>query len=340
MPENIQPPCPLCGYQAVLGGSFDFSTYDCRRCGNFSSTARSAFDQSKHLPLHLLSGVSRNYWEATKTRFIFTVQNIESIIELKKAFPSPIPNEVDVPAKADLILHFIRRKTNWPGGCVAVSSFLDYPIAFCNREEELMFCISYLIKQEFLTEIEPIEFGDCTAYCITPEGWAYLSGIGVDVKEQGFIAMAFGLDESDELYRTGLIPGIRFAGYNPIRVDSKEHNNRIDDEIVAEIRKSKFVIADLTGKNAGAYFEAGFAMGLGKRVVWTCSQADLDKSGGVHFDTRQYNIVTWEADKFDDFVKRLTLRIEATIGHGTFVQDTAIDTSPLPMPKKRTDLKT
>lgn len=158
------------------------------------------------------------------------------------------------------------------------------------------------------------------AYRITPSGWAYLSGINADAKEQGFIAMAFRLLTSDALHIEGLNPGIKNAGYNPMRIDRKDHNNRIDDEIVAEIRKSKFVVADLTGKNAGAYFEAGFAMGLGKPVIWTCQQSEID-AGNVHFDTRQYSIVSWDPDNLADFATRLTQRIEATIGRGRGVRE-------------------
>ena len=133
--------------------------------------------------------------------------------------------------------------------------------------------------------------------------------------------MAF-MSELNPLSEIGLHVGIENAGYKPLRIDRKDHNNRIDDEIVAEIRKSKFVVADLTGKNAGAYFEAGFAMGLGKPVIWTCRQSEID-AGNVHFDTRQYSIVSWEPDKFEDFAKRLTQRIEATIGRGKYVAEPA-----------------
>lgn len=157
-------------------------------------------------------------------------------------------------------------------------------------------------------------------YRITPKGWAYLSGIGAEAKDQGFIAMAF-KPELKPVSDSGISPGIENARYKPLRIDSKEHNNRIDDEIVAEIRKSKFVVADLTGKNAGAYFEAGFAQGLGKPVIWTCQQSEID-AGNVHFDTRQYSIVSWEPDKLDDFANRLTQRIEATIGRGRYINET------------------
>jgi hypothetical protein len=60
---------------------------------------------------------------------------------------------------------------------------------------------------------------------------------------QGFVAMSF--DPSmDVAYTSGFDPGIRAAGYRPFRIDGKEHINGISDEILAEIRRSRFLVAD------------------------------------------------------------------------------------------------
>jgi nucleoside 2-deoxyribosyltransferase len=83
-----------------------------------------------------------------------------------------------------------------------------------------------------------------------------------------------------------------------VRIDKKEHSNKIDDEIIAEIRRSKFLVADFTCEKekvrGGVYFEAGFAMGLGIPVIWTCAQQSI---GDLHFDTRQYNHIVWDTPK-------------------------------------------
>ena len=70
-----------------------------------------------------------------------------------------------------------------------------------------------------------------------------------------------------------------------------DHVNRIDDEIIAQIRRSKFLVADLTGHRNGVYFEAGFMLGLGRPVIWLCNESEFDK---VHFDTRQYNTIKYQ----------------------------------------------
>ncbi len=149
---------------------------------------------------------------------------------------------------------------------------------------------------------------------IAPEGWQEITrlqqaNVGSRV---GFVAMRF-TGEFQPLFNQGIEPGIRAAGYESFRVDRKEHNNRIDDEIIASIKQSRFLIADFAECRGGIYFEAGFAMGLGLPVIWLTRADQLDN---VHFDNRQYNFITWCDGEWDELIKRLRFRIEATIGRG------------------------
>ena len=118
-----------------------------------------------------------------------------------------------------------------------------------------------------------------------------------------------------EAYENGVSRAVVDTGFNPLRIDRKEHINRIDDEIISEIRRSRYLIADFTCDPAkprgGVYFEAGFAYGLKIPVIWTC-RADLIKD--VHFDTRQFNHIVWKDP--DDLYGKLFNRIGAVIGHG------------------------
>lgn len=125
------------------------------------------------------------------------------------------------------------------------------------------------------------------------------------------------LDPSmDEVWEEGFEPGIQDSGYKVRRIDRSEFNNKIDDEIIAEIRRSRFLIADFTSdspENArgNVYYEAGFAHGLNIPVIFTCRKDLLED---IHFDTRQYNHIDWE--KPEDLRKQLKDRISATIGDG------------------------
>ena len=95
---------------------------------------------------------------------------------------------------------------------------------------------------------------------------------------QAFVAMWFDPSLADA-YSNGFNRAVEETGYKPLRIDLKEHVNKIDDEIISEIRQSRFVIADFTARvidkgseeiyeaRGGVYFEAGFALGLDIPVI-------------------------------------------------------------------------
>jgi hypothetical protein len=148
---------------------------------------------------------------------------------------------------------------------------------------------------------------------VTPDGFIHANTTNTTASANGFIAMWFNRS-MDAARDDGLDPAIRSAGYTPVIVSGVEHINKIDDEIIAQIRRSKFLVADFTGHRGGVYFEAGFAMGLGLPVFWTCRQDELDK---LHFDIRQYNCIDWVDPP--SLRTRLARRIEAVLGRGPIV---------------------
>ena len=149
---------------------------------------------------------------------------------------------------------------------------------------------------------------------VTPLGWKEIEQLKRvnRASRAGFVAMSF-WEQYMSLFDFGIAPAITAAGYEPRRVDRYEHNNRIDDEIIALIKQSRFVVTDLTENRGGIYFEAGLALGLGLPVIWLVRNDRMDE---VHFDNRQYNFITWEEGAWDDLARRLRYRIEATIGRG------------------------
>jgi hypothetical protein len=118
-------------------------------------------------------------------------------------------------------------------------------------------------------------------------------------------------EKMKQVYASSIEPGIRDAGFAPMLISEKEHVNKIDDEIIAEIRRSAFLVADFTEHRQNVYFETGFAIALGLQVIWTCRK---DHIKDLHFDIRQYNSIDWKDEA--DLKKRLKDRIEATFGHG------------------------
>ena len=148
------------------------------------------------------------------------------------------------------------------------------------------------------------------------EGYERLEEIKKPVQDSTKVFVAMWFDPSmDEVWNKGINPAITKARYEPIRIDQKEHTNKIDDEIIAEIRRARFVVADFThgegGARGGVYYEAGFAHGLGIDVIFTCREDQIDD---LHFDTRQFNHITWNTP--EELKKKLTQRISAVFGDG------------------------
>lgn len=152
-------------------------------------------------------------------------------------------------------------------------------------------------------------------YSISAEGWKKIDDFRFKQNEikQGFIAMRFGTVTED--IREGFRQAITESGYVMRAIDEKEHNNQIVPEIFYEIERSKFVVVDVTYPNYGAYYEAGYAQGLGKQVI-VCCKKDVfenkeEKYERPHFDISQKSMVIWE--NIEDLKTRLKKRIEATV---------------------------
>jgi hypothetical protein len=126
----------------------------------------------------------------------------------------------------------------------------------------------------------------------------------------GFVAMSF--DPSlREVWTNGFDPAIRAAGFRPVRLDNEDYVGGITDEIMSEIRRSRFVVADFTGQRHNVYFEAGFALGIGLTVIPTCRADENDK---LEFDIRHLNTLEWKSP--DELVEKVNRRIRAVIGAG------------------------
>ena len=173
---------------------------------------------------------------------------------------------------------------------------------------ELFFLLQYLVDQGWITQTK---VSQSIEHIITLQGHARLAESDKQVNSsQGFVAMWFD-DSMTEAYEKGIAPGIEDAGYKPLRIDKKEFLNKIDDEIIAEIRRSRFVVADFTADRGGVYYEAGFAHGLNIPLIFTCREDTLQN---IHFDTRQFPHIVWR--NHNDLRKQLADRISAVIGDG------------------------
>ena len=225
--------------------------------------------------------------------------------------------------RADALLHYLDDKNDLLGTITTLSGENSKTVhellawTASQQSSEVVALGKYCTEQGWIDFDIRSTSGVLHDLDLKPRGYARLAELeGINPESsQAFVAMWFGSDSSEDVYQKGINLAVEEAGYQAVRIDKIEHNNKIDDEIIAAIRRSRFLIADFTqgdeGARGGVYYEAGFAYGLNIPVIFTCHEDGIEK---VHFDTRQYNHIIWTDP--DDLRERLVQRISATIGDG------------------------
>jgi nucleoside 2-deoxyribosyltransferase len=295
--------CPLCKNEVPVRiffpeGEQRFTLFQCERCGEFGADKQCVLALSDSGPEPSLSGVARHMAETGETlRLTYT-----NMGEARKLAP------ITIAEKSRRLLRALVRKSQYPGGSVELVRERDFPLVFGKNEDELEFLLEHLVALDWLKTDADSSGISCV---VTPHGWIeFEHDRAANVEsDKAFVAMWFDRGMNDA-YERGIKPAIEDdAGFKSIRVDAVEHKGKIDDRIIAEIRESRFLIADFTGHRGGVYFEAGYAMGMGLPVIWACR---ADEIANAHFDTRQYNHIVWNEPA--ELREKLALRIRATVG--------------------------
>ncbi len=244
--------------------------------------------------------------------------------------------EMDAIEKMDNALLIFDRKTKFIGDIFNIDYKNDYPLYHCIKPSELVRIVEFLHDNGFIKG-EGVTFSVNGNMLISAKGYERLREVkklGVDSR-QCFVAMWL-TSEMNDVFNKAIKLAIEYLEegkiepkFKALRIDNKEHTNDINDEIISEIRRSRFMVCDLTGYRGGVYWEAGFAYGLGLEVIYTCREdwtrtRDLDlydknrkkvdyKQEGIHFDLEHRNRIPWKMDDLSTFRDKLTNRIKAVI---------------------------
>jgi len=132
---------------------------------------------------------------------------------------------------------------------------------------------------------------------------------------RAFMAMQFNDPAVQDAFENCFKPAAADAGFDLRLVTDGQGAGLIDDHLRVAIRAARFLVADLTTGNRGAYWEAGFAEGLGRPVIYVCRADvfnDTDHQHRPHFDTNHLNTVLWSPDRLDVARRRLADTIRNT----------------------------
>ena len=293
--------CPLCGQRSDSireDPVHSLRLVQCKRCGRYdiAEEAIQVLNATPNEQRYLLSAYCRRFPPSSSSPVI-TPESVARIIrELSQCTP---------PEKLDNLLECLARLSPGPGDCSLFNENEDYPLLIARHPAEANYFLDQLAKRGY---VEVTSDGPL----VTLAGWERIE----EIKRRGhssnrvFVAMWFD-KKLDDLYSKAISPAIQMAKYLPLRIDRHEHVNRIDDEIIGQIKRSRFMVADFNGQRHGVYFEAGLMMGLGRTVIWMCSNSELEN---MHFDIRQFNFIDYKS--LEDAKTRLYHRILAVEGEG------------------------
>jgi hypothetical protein len=277
--------------------SGDLIAVDCTTCGKYRITGSLLASQ---FPLPDSERHRMSFWckrRQLEGREPPTLSD-HTIASIVVQLPNP-----PVYQKADLLLISLTLRNPVPGQSVRIDEWRERSLACARDQEELRFFL------ECLRDRQDIVLG-ARGISITGHGWERAAQLAdqPETSKTVFVAMKFN-DEMFALWPTAFVPAIERAGFEPRLANDPQHNEQIDARIVTEVKQCRFVVGDVTFAPVGVYFEAGYALGMGRPVIWTCRS---DRKGtDMHFDTRQYNHILW--DLASDLAEQLYYRIAATI---------------------------
>lgn len=231
--------------------------------------------------------------------------------------------------RIDLILLYINNRIPRIGQFVSLGMYEVFSMLFVDRkekkqslfqqksvrwnwreeiacEDEANYMLDYLQKCQYIEYRDGVNEEEWIELRLAPDGYARIDMLQ-KITNNGrnvLVAMKFG-DDTKKL-REAIRRGISDAGYFAIFIDEVQHNDFITPELLKYIRDSRFVVVDLTHQNNGAYFEEGYAMGLGKPVIQLCQ-----REAKLHFDIAQKNTIMWDVEEAIPLM--LKNRIIATI---------------------------
>lgn len=219
--------------------------------------------------------------------------------------------------KANNLLNYLHDQQDYEGAPIKYNEIAKDSNQFANKLyfkniKEVHFYLATLQSKRLIKygSVTTKSGNSITDISITFEG---LSKV-IELNESGnnskrcFVAMSFSPEQAQT--RELIKKVISESRYDPIIIDEQhiDSDTTINDAIIAEIKKSKFVVSDFTQHKHGVYFETGFALGLKKPVIYTCLESDF---GDTHFDTNHYPHIIYK--DLEELGKKLKDKIEAWI---------------------------
>lgn len=302
-PGEPQQCCDVCG-PANTRTNGAYLVTDCSRSGDFQVDRGTPdifplpllSDQKRALASHLIRRM-----QGSKRQPILGAEFFSSLSA--RTLPTPIE------MSDNLLLLVAERTEGRPGKLISLDPSTDMSIAaFIGAvdTQDVLWAIRNVHEQQWAAgRRSPEQF---LSGWLTASGWERVEELkrAHISSRYAFFARRFKNDDLDTLYEKCLKQAVAETGFE-LRIVTQKAGH-IDAIVEDEIRRCRFLVADLSDANAGAYWEAGLAEGLRKDVIYICRDGVQ-----THFDTDHRQTVRWDLTKLDETAKRLKAVIRNTL---------------------------
>ncbi len=310
--------------------------YNCKRCGRF--TINCGIGGLNSMEKSILS-----HWIRKQQKFYHSEQNpmsdenghamnldISSIIQNKKNHKEVFDIKISLQEKMDSIIFKIGSLSNYFGDKIkATPNFQKELAAFsgCIINFEKGSLESEYTKLIWsLERLGSLVVDNSSGYSLTETGFLKYEQLQsqINKSKKVFMAMKFDKNQSTTSYQAKSHLGEILKEFK-LELFSMENNETLGNIIEvmkAEINDAKFIICDLSDGNRGAYWEAGYAEGQKKKVIYICDEKifsdeelnSQDKERKIHFDIKQTRIIKFDfssEEKIQIFKKEIESSIKA-----------------------------
>ena len=309
--------CPICNRlsQVTALNVRDADRVDCTVCGRFEIS----WEAKQYLQNVLLDDIKKiaiSHWLYNQSpdgeKIIVLTGDIVS-----KVFPNLKQPSID--EQFTNLISYLGNNAKSPDQPVSIFNNRFSSIVGSFAVEGANYIINYLEKNNLVQRGTGNNV--ITSLILTPEGWERFGRINKGEVNSKKVFMAMKYD--DQL----LIDAYKFfqyaveeTGFKLNILDEVLKAGLIDDQLRVNIRQAKFILADLTRSNAGAYWEAGFAEGLGKQVIYLCEKSYWE-ANKTHFDTNHHTTVIWSLPTIEEDMKKLKATIRTSFPTEAIMED-------------------
>jgi hypothetical protein len=301
----------------LIGRVGEKSRYECQVCGLYDASSSvledkldTQHDQLTAIQRAVLSHRIREANDAGRDTPLLTTYEVDDVIANGR-LPTPAQQAIN-------IIRFVGDRIAPTG-----KTMRELPLSFHasvgspNRDFGLRIA-KQLVSAGYL---DAIDCGDMDSpdeimeIDLTLSGWAEFEKErrGQTAGGYGFIALKFNDPVLDPFVIDVVKPAVSALGFELVDMRDAAEAGIIDNVMRARIRDASFVLVDLTHANEGAYWEAGYAEGLGKPVLYLCKR-EVFETSGTHFDTNHCTTILWDPATPGPFTEELTATLRRSLG--------------------------